>query len=132
MASDRPPEDGGRQDRNAEDTALAKRLQKLGEELGALVPTGSTGANRNDEGETREPGRSTQIGRALRLSGDFIGGIIVGAFLGWLFDRLTGLSPWGFLIFILLGFAAGTLNALRSAGLMAAQGTPRENGTSKD
>ena len=38
--------------------------------------------------------------------------------LGWGFDRLFGTSPWGLVVFLLLGFAAGLLSVMRSAGLL--------------
>jgi ATP synthase protein I len=44
---------------------------------------------------------------------------VVGAGLGWIIDRVAGTSPWGLIVFLLLGFGAGVLNVLRSAGLMA-------------
>ncbi len=44
---------------------------------------------------------------------------MVGAGLGWLIDRWLGISPWGLIVFLLLGFAAGVLNVMRSAGLVA-------------
>jgi ATP synthase protein I len=44
---------------------------------------------------------------------------VVGAGLGWLIDRWLGISPWGLMLFLLLGFAAGVLNVMRSAGLVA-------------
>jgi ATP synthase protein I len=56
---------------------------------------------------------------ALRLSSEFVAGIVVGASLGWFFDRALGTSPWGLIVFLLLGFLAGVLNVLRSAGLVA-------------
>ncbi|TWG89601.1 ATP synthase protein I [Mesorhizobium sp. J18] len=59
------------------------------------------------------------FGNALRLSSEFIAGIVVGAGLGWFIDRMAGTSPWGLIVFLLLGFAAGVLNVLRSAGLVA-------------
>jgi ATP synthase protein I len=59
------------------------------------------------------------FGYALRLSSEFIAGIVVGAGLGWIIDRVAGTSPWGLIVFLLLGFVAGVLNVLRSAGLMA-------------
>ena len=34
--------------------------------------------------------------------------------------RLFGTSPWGLIVFLLLGFAAGVLSVLRSAGLIEA------------
>ncbi len=45
---------------------------------------------------------------------------MVGAGLGWLIDRWLGTQPWGLMIFLLLGFAAGVLNVMRSAGVIAA------------
>ena len=45
-------------------------------------------------------------------------GVLVGAGLGWLIDRLLGISPWGLIVFLLLGFAAGVFNVMRSAGVM--------------
>jgi ATP synthase protein I len=44
---------------------------------------------------------------------------VVGAGIGWLIDRWLGVSPWGLIVFLLLGFAAGVLNVMRSAGLVA-------------
>lgn len=56
---------------------------------------------------------------AIRLGADFVAGILVGAALGWGIDRLFGTSPWGLIVFLLLGFGAGILSVLRSAGLAA-------------
>lgn len=56
---------------------------------------------------------------ALRLSSEFIAGVIVGAVIGYTIDMLAGTLPWGLIIFLLLGFVAGILNVLRSAGLIA-------------
>ncbi len=57
-------------------------------------------------------------GLALRLGADFVAGIAVGAALGWGIDRWFGTSPWGLMLFLLLGFAAGVLSLLRTAGLI--------------
>ncbi|WEX08128.1 AtpZ/AtpI family protein [Chelativorans sp. AA-79] len=71
------------------------------------------------------------FGNALRLSSEFIAGILVGAGLGWFIDRMAGTSPWGLIIFLLLGFGAGILNVLRSAGLVAEFGSkaPEKGGS---
>ncbi|AKI01547.1 hypothetical protein IMCC20628_02852 [Hoeflea sp. IMCC20628] len=60
---------------------------------------------------------------AVKLSSEFIAGVIVGALLGYLFDQFLGTSPWGLIVFLLLGFCAGVLNVLRSTGAVA-QSTP--------
>jgi ATP synthase protein I len=73
-------------------------------------------------GSAAEPsGRKTGYADAFRLSSEFIGGVVVGGAIGWIFDRVLGTSPWGLIVFLLLGFGAGVLNVLRSAGL-ASQG----------
>jgi ATP synthase protein I len=45
-----------------------------------------------------------------------IAGVVVGAAIGWGFDRLLSTSPFGFIVFVLLGFVAGVFNVVRSAG----------------
>lgn len=53
---------------------------------------------------------------AVKLSSEFIAGVLVGAALGYLLDRLAGTTPWGMIVFLLLGFCAGVLNVMRSTG----------------
>ncbi len=57
------------------------------------------------------------MARGFRLSSELIAGVVVGALLGWAFDRLLSTSPFGLIVFVLLGFAAGVLNVIRSAGV---------------
>ena len=58
----------------------------------------------------------------MKLSSEFIAGVVVGGVIGWSLDRFAGTSPWGMIVFLLLGFAAGTLNVLRAAGYVAESG----------
>lgn len=67
----------------------------------------------------RETGAGAGYAKALRLSSEFIAGILVGAGIGYLIDRMAGTTPWGMIVFLLLGFVAGVLNVLRSAGVVA-------------
>ena len=56
------------------------------------------------------------MGRALRVSAELIGGIVVGSLIGWGLDRWLGLQkPWFFILFFLLGAASGILNVIRMA-----------------
>ena len=57
----------------------------------------------------------------LRLSSELVAGVLVGAALGWGFDRLLSTSPWGLIVFLLLGFVAGVVNVMRAAGVMSKQ-----------
>ena len=55
----------------------------------------------------------------FRLSSELIAGVAVGAGIGWGFDRLLSTSPFGFIVFLLLGFTAGVFNVVRSAGVIS-------------
>ena len=121
MAANRPPDRESRRAHDADDAALDTRLRRLGERLGALKPK-----PRDPKEESASLVENpSNLARALRLSSEFVAGIIVGGFIGWLIDRLTGWSPWGMIVFLMLGFVAGTLNAMRSAGLIAKQDSDR-------
>jgi ATP synthase protein I len=59
------------------------------------------------------------MAKAVKMSSEFIAAVMVGAFLGWGIDQLAGSSPFGLIVFLLLGFCAGALNVMRSAGAVA-------------
>jgi ATP synthase protein I len=46
-----------------------------------------------------------------------VAGVVVGAVIGWGFDRLLSTSPFGLIVFFLLGFVAGVVNLVRAAGV---------------
>ena len=92
---------------------LDRRRRELEASLAAKRPASSGSA---------EPAKAAGYGQALKLSSEFIAGIAVGAGLGWIIDRVAGTSPWGLIVFLLLGFVAGVLNVMRSAGLVTQAG----------
>ncbi len=98
--------------RSAEEQALSERLQDLDRRLDER-----RALREADADLVVEPPRQG-YGMAMRLGADFVAGVVVGAALGWGIDRLFGTSPWGLMIFLLLGFAAGILSLLRTAGLV--------------
>src|SRR5271169_3157777 len=108
-------ENGNRDKAHTDEAALSARLQRLGEGLGQV--RGRTGPPSNDPGGDRAT-TASGYARGFRLSSELVGGVLVGAGLGWLIDRLLGISPWGVIVFLLLGFAAGVFNVMRSAGVM--------------
>ena len=57
------------------------------------------------------------MARGFRLSSELVAGVVVGALMGWGFDKLLSTSPWGMIVFVLIGFVAGVLNVIRSAGV---------------
>jgi ATP synthase protein I len=58
---------------------------------------------------------TTGMGRAFRLASEFVAAILVGLGLGWGVDTLFNTTPWGIIVLLLLGFAAGVLNVVRAA-----------------
>ncbi|WP_439273645.1 AtpZ/AtpI family protein [Pseudochrobactrum sp. HB0163] len=122
MAAGNMPEKPQQSDKaasKADDPARASlddRLRKLESHL-AAKGVGEKSAN----GKQAANG-STQMGQAVKLSSEFIAGIVAGAGLGWFIDQVAGTTPWGLIIFLFLGFGAGILNVLRSAGYVAENG----------
>jgi ATP synthase protein I len=104
----RKPEDEG--SRPADDAALSARLKRLGEQLDA-------GAGRPTRTEPQPRAVDSSAARGFRLSTELGAGVFVGAVIGWFLDRTLGISPWGLIVFVLLGFAAGVLNVIRGAGV---------------
>ena len=97
---------------SAEERALSNRLRDLDRQ-----PDERRAEHAADVRELVRPPRQG-YGLAMRLGADFVAGVVVGAAVGWGVDRLFGTSPWGLIVFLLLGFGAGILSVLRSAGLV--------------
>lgn len=96
----------------------------------------ATLATRRPAGEAAADGPKSSgmagFGNALKLSSEFIAGILVGVGLGWVIDRWAGTSPWGLIIFLFLGFGAGVLNVLRSVGRVAEAGIRQPDDRASD
>jgi ATP synthase protein I len=110
-------ERGDREQPSLDEAALSARLKRLGERLGHVHsdrPSESSVGQR----PTADP---SAIARGFRLSTELVAGVLVGAAVGWLIDRWLGISPWGMIVFLLLGFAAGVLNVMRAAGVVPTQ-----------
>ena len=98
----------------ADEAALSARFQRLGERLGDLDRQPSSDSQPGAS-PTSDP---SAIARGFRLSAELVAGVLVGAGIGWLLDWWLGISPWGMIVFLLLGFAAGVLNVMRAAGVV--------------
>lgn len=58
------------------------------------------------------------LSRGLRLSSEFLAAILVGAVMGYLLDQALGTAPWLLLVMVIIGFAAGVLNVVRTTAEM--------------
>jgi ATP synthase protein I len=107
-------ENGDRGKRQTNEAALSARLQRLNEGLAR-----NQAGRPSDSPEADRAATASGYARGFRLSSELVAGVVVGAGIGWLLDRWLGISPWGLIVFLLLGFAAGVLNVMRSAGVVA-------------
>lgn len=76
--------------------------------------------------DERKSQRGSDLGKAFRLSTEFMAGIIAGGLLGWAIDWALGTSPWGLIVCFLLGFGAGVMNAMRAAGFLGRRNPDRK------
>jgi ATP synthase protein I len=109
---------GGKSDpdrRSSDEADLSARLRRLGDRLGQVrasqpsEPSAQAGS---------APDRSG-MARALRLSSELVAGVVVGGAIGYALDWWLGIRPWGFIVFVLLGFVAGIVNLMRAVGMLA-------------
>jgi len=103
---------GERKEPPDDEAALSARLQRLGERLANVSRPSENGSG------PRQTADASGFARGFRLSSELVAGVLVGAVIGWLLDRWLGTTPWGLMVFLMLGFAAGILNVMRAAGVV--------------
>ena len=112
MSDSHSPDDGRGGRHTADDeAALSERLRVLGRKL-----DDAAAQTRREAEAAPASGGMQGMGLAFRVAAEFASGVLVGAGLGWIVDRFLGTSPWGLIVLLLLGFAAGVLNVLRAVG----------------
>jgi len=96
-------------------------LEKRRAQLEAKLATKRVEAGKDEAREADAEVSRKGYAQAMKLSSEFISAIVVGGLLGYLLDRYVFVStvPWGLIVLLLLGFCAGVLNVLRSAGVVA-------------
>jgi len=63
---------------------------------------------------------ASALAKGTRHAVEIAANTIVGAAIGWMIDRWLGTGPWGFLLFLLLGIAAGFWNLMKAVNAEAA------------
>ena len=112
----------GSRDRSSPDeAALSARLGSLDQRLSEIRGSRKIETDQSGNEQDTAQARASAMAVGLRLSSELVAGVLVGAALGWGFDRLLSTSPWGLIVFLLLGFVAGVVNVMRAAGVMAKQ-----------
>ena len=111
----------GNHDTSSDEAALSARLGSLDQRLSKIGDSRKIGTGQSGSEQDAAQAKASAMAIGLRLSSELVAGVLVGAGLGWGFDRLLSTSPWGFIVFLLLGFTAGVVNVMRAAGVMAKQ-----------
>jgi ATP synthase protein I len=112
---------GSRDQSSSDEAALSARLGSLDQRLSEIRDSRKIGTDPSGNEQDAAQARASAMAVGLRLSSELVAGVLVGAALGWGFDRLLSTSPWGLIVFLLLGFVAGVVNVMRAAGVMAKQ-----------
>jgi ATP synthase protein I len=110
-------EDGSGNKSSSDEAALSARLGSLKHRLSEIRGSREVRTDQPEAGSGDGAARSSAMARGFQLSSELIAGVVVGALMGWGFDRLLSTSPFGLIVFVLLGFVAGVLNVIRSAGV---------------
>jgi ATP synthase protein I len=110
--------DGNHEQSLPEEAALSARLGSLDQRLSKIRDSRNVRTGQSGEGIEDGAARASAFARGFRLSSELIAGVVVGAGIGWGIDRLLSTSPWGLIVFFLLGFTAGVVNVVRSAGVV--------------
>ena len=117
--------ENGNGDRSPEEAALSARLGNLDQRLSEIRDSRKIESDQTGNEQDTARARASAMALGFRLSSELVAGVLAGAALGWGFDRLLSTSPWGLIVFLLLGFIAGVINVMRAAGVMAKQSDNR-------
>src|ERR1700720_2287947 len=108
---------GSRDQSSRDEAALSARLGSLDHRLSEVRDSRKIRTDQPGSGSGDGAARASAMALGFRLSSELIAGVIVGAVIGWGFDRLLSTSPFGLIVFFLLGFVAGVVNVVGSAGV---------------
>lgn len=115
---DKSAGDGAASNKKTENASkqLDKRLEALGSKIdehrGESDPIEETKGLADNHG----------MAYGLKIGSEFVSAILVGSAIGWILDKWLGTTPFGLIVFLFLGFAAGVLNVMRSTGQMSYPG----------
>lgn len=108
---------GNRDKSSSDEAALSARLGDLDHRLSQLKDSRKAQSGQTGAGSGDQAARASLMARGFRLSSELVAGVLVGALMGWGIDKFLSISPWGMIVFLLLGFAAGVRNVVRAASM---------------
>jgi ATP synthase protein I len=94
----------------ADRAAIKRRSHDLGDRLDRLRE-----AHAPEKTGRQKPVASGAVGDALKMAIEPVVGVVAGVFVGLWVDNAMGTKPFGLIIGLLIGAAAGMLNLFRAA-----------------
>jgi ATP synthase protein I len=119
MAEGTNDKEKGNRDKSPDEAALSARLGSLDRRLSEVRGNRKIGTDQPGGQSEDRAARASAMARGFRLSSELIAGVVAGAAIGWGIDHLLSTSPFGLIVFFLLGFIAGLVSLVRSAGVMS-------------
>ena len=96
-----------------EDRDLKARLEKLSSAL-EDKRSGPQGSSQDDNSSSvTRTGQAMSLG--FRVLAEFVAGVVVGGFIGWQIDSWFQTAPFGLIVFLMIGTAAGFWNVYKIA-----------------
>jgi ATP synthase protein I len=109
MPDERSGEGVGRGEISPADKAsFERRIGELDKQLGEARSLQEASESQRDRAV-----RARGMAYGLRMASELVGAVLVGGLIGYGLDQWLGSWPWLFLLFFVLGFAAGVLNVIR-------------------
>jgi Uncharacterized protein conserved in bacteria len=104
-----------------DDQGQPENARGVTRDLASRIASAKREREREDNRSARDASpEMSGMARGMRIGTEFIAAVLVGAGIGYLIDLGLGTSPWGLLILLLMGFAAGILNVIRVVAEMNA------------
>lgn len=89
---------------------MPKEIQQLDDKIAQL---------RSAEADIRKQKEESEVSFAakagFRVGTELLSGVLVGAAIGYVLDRMLGSKPWLLVVFMFFGGAAGVINVYRFA-----------------
>ncbi len=119
------PAKGKRRMQEPQDTEGRPSAAGVTRDLALRIAQARREREREDNRASQDHSRQMSgLARGMRIGTEFVAAIMVGTGLGYLIDLGLGSSPWGMLILLLVGFAAGVFNVIRVVTEMNAASPP--------
>ncbi|GGE14866.1 ATP synthase protein I [Aureimonas endophytica] len=87
-------------------------LRRRGDALAARIAESRARLPGNQPEANRTQGMRG-VAEGFKIASEFVAGVLVGTAIGYGIDSLFGTRPFGLIVFLLIGFAAGVLNVVR-------------------